>query len=161
MGRKDGDIGLRNVYGLDIRTVVISDAVMYKAIYNKKLDVISGYSTDGRLKAYDLTVLEDDKKIFPPYYAAPVIRNNVLEKYPELAPVLNKLAGKINDSIMTLLNYRVEYLNQSPEQCAHDFLVDHGQFDVAEYLADVLGNATGRCCRHGNAGLRLQLGQGP
>ncbi|HXO76245.1 MAG TPA: ABC transporter permease/substrate-binding protein, partial [Puia sp.] len=56
MGRKDGDIGLRNVYGLSIRTVVISDAVMYKAIYNKKLDVISGYSTDGRLKAYDLVV---------------------------------------------------------------------------------------------------------
>ena len=128
MGRKDGDIGLRSVYGLGIRTVVISDAVMYKAIYDKKLDVISGYSTDGRLKAYDLTVLEDDKKIFPPYYAAPVVRNNVLEKYPELAPVLNKLAGKINDSIMTLLNYRVEYLNQSPEQCAHDFLVDQGLF---------------------------------
>src|SRR6201996_8375839 len=114
MGRKDGDIGLRSVYGLPIRTVVISDAVMYKAIYDGHLDVISGYSTDGRLKAYDLVVLEDDKKIFPPYYAAPVIRKNILAKYPELAPVLNKLAGKINDSIMTLLNYRVEYLNQSP-----------------------------------------------
>src|SRR6201991_2449450 len=128
MGRKDGDIGLRNVYGLSIRTVVISDAVMYKAIYNKKLDVSSEYSNNGRLKAYDLTVLEDDKKIFPPYYAAPVVRNNILEKYPELAPVLNKLAGKINDSIMTLLNYRVEYLNQSPEQCARDFLVEQGLF---------------------------------
>ncbi|HWB92519.1 MAG TPA: ABC transporter permease/substrate-binding protein, partial [Puia sp.] len=72
MGRMDGDIGLRKIYGLKIRTVVISDAVMYKAIYNRKLDVISGYSTDGRLKAYDLVVLDDDKKIFPPYYAAPV-----------------------------------------------------------------------------------------
>jgi osmoprotectant transport system permease protein len=128
MGRQDGDIGLRSVYGLNIRTVVISDAVMYKAIYNKKLDVISGYSTDGRLKAYDLTVLEDDKKIFPPYYAAPVVRRNILEKYSELAPVLNKLSGKINDSIMTLLNYRVEYLNQSPEQCAREFLVSQGLY---------------------------------
>src|SRR6201991_4058602 len=106
MGRKDGDIGLRAVYGLSIRTVVISDAVMYKAIYNKKLDVISGYSTDGRLKAYDLVTLEDDRKIFPPYYAAPVIRNEVLQSYPELAPVLNKLSGRFNDSIMTVLNYR-------------------------------------------------------
>ena len=122
MGRKDGDIGLRSVYGLSIRTVVISDAVMYKAIYNNKLDVISGYSTDGRLKAYDLVVLDDDKKIFPPYYAAPVVRKEVLEKYPELGPALNKLAGKINDSLMTLLNYRAEYLEQSPEQIAREFL---------------------------------------
>lgn len=128
MGRRDGDIGLRAVYGLDIRTVVISDAVMYKAIFNGKLDVISGYSTDGRLKAYDLVTLEDDKKIFPPYYAAPVVRDAVLEKYPELAPVLNMLAGKINDSIMTELNYQVEYLNRSPVQCARDFLEKQGLY---------------------------------
>jgi osmoprotectant transport system permease protein len=123
MGRKDGDIGLQSVYGLKIRTVVISDAVMYKAIYDHKLNVISGYSTDGRLKAYDLITLTDDKKIFPPYYAAPVIRQDIQLRYPELTPVLNKLAGKIDDSIMTLLNYRAEYLNQSPEQIARDFLV--------------------------------------
>ena len=131
MGRRDGDIGLRSVYGLKIRTVVISDAVMYKAIYNGKLDVISGYSTDGRLKAYDLTVLEDDQKIFPPYYAAPVVRRNVLQQYPELAPVLNKLAGQIDDSVMTALNYQVEYQHQPPEKCAHNFLVSHGLFRSA------------------------------
>jgi osmoprotectant transport system permease protein len=128
MGRKDGDIGLRSVYGLKIRTVVISDAVMYKAIYNRKLDVISGYSTDGRLKAYDLTVLDDNLKIFPPYYAAPVVRRNILQQYPELAPALNKLAGQINDSVMTALNYQVEYLHQSPEKCAHGFLLSHGLY---------------------------------
>jgi osmoprotectant transport system permease protein len=128
MGRIDGDIGLRSIYGLKIRTVVISDAVMYKAIFNKKLDVISGYSTDGRLKAYDLAVLDDDKKIFPPYYAAPVVRTEILQKYKELTPVLNLLAGKINDSIMTELNYKVEYLNQSPEKCARDFLVTKGLY---------------------------------
>jgi osmoprotectant transport system permease protein len=128
MGRKDGDLGLRSEYGMKIRTVVISDAVMYKAAYDKKLDVISGYSTDGRLKAYDLTVLTDDKKIFPPYYAAPVIRKEVLRKYDELAPVLGLLAGRINDSIMTALNYRVEYLKESPEKCARDFLTGLGLY---------------------------------
>lgn len=128
MGRMDGDIGLRKIYGLKMRTVVISDAVMYKAIYNHKLDVISGYSTDGRLKAYDLVVLDDDKKIFPPYYAAPVVRNDVLARYPMLTPVFDKLAGKIDDSIMTLLNYRVEYQNQSPEQVARDFLTAQGLY---------------------------------
>ncbi|HEY4110022.1 ABC transporter permease/substrate-binding protein [Puia sp.] len=130
MGRRDGDIGLREVYGLKIRTVVISDAVMYKAIYNQKLDVISGYSTDGRLKAYDLVTLDDDKTLFPPYYAAPVVRDAVLRAYPELAPVLNKLSGRINDSIMTLLNYRAEYLNQPPERIAREFLVSQGLYQA-------------------------------
>ncbi|WP_138476385.1 ABC transporter permease/substrate-binding protein [Dyadobacter bucti] len=123
MGREDGYLGLRSKYQLNIPTVVISDAVMYKAAFEKKIDVISGYSTDGRLKAYNLVTLEDDKKIFPPYNAAPLIREDVLERYPELQHALDLLAGKINDSVMTELNYKVDYLKQSPEKVALDFLL--------------------------------------
>ncbi len=112
-----------NQYTLKIQNFVISDAVMYKAAYEKKLDVISGYTTDGRLKAYDLVVLDDDKNIFPPYYAAPIVRDDVLKKYPELENVLNMLSGKINDTMMTDLNYRTDYLHQSPEKVAKDFLM--------------------------------------
>jgi osmoprotectant transport system permease protein len=72
MGRQDGDLGLRSKYGLKIHTIVISDAVMYKAAFEKQLDVISGYSTDGRLKAYNLVVLDDDKHIFPPITQRPL-----------------------------------------------------------------------------------------
>jgi osmoprotectant transport system permease protein len=125
MGRQDGNLGLQSKYGLKIHTIVISDAVMYKAAYEKQLDVISGYSTDGRLKAYGLTVLQDDKGIFPPYYAAPVVRDDALKKFPELEKTLNMLSGKINDSVMTDLNYRTDYLHQSPERVAKDFLVAH------------------------------------
>ncbi|NEU07967.1 ABC transporter permease subunit [Flavihumibacter sp. R14] len=128
MGRQDGYLGLREKYNLDIRTVVISDAVMYKAAFEKDLDVISGYSTDGRLKAFDLVVLHDDKGIFPPYYAAPIIKKSALEKFPELQPVLNLLAGRINDSIMTDLNYRVDYLKQSPGKVAKEFLERNGLY---------------------------------
>ena len=123
MGRQDGNLGLQSKYGLKIRTLVINDAVMYKAAYEKQLDVISGYSTDGRLKAYNLVVLDDNKHIFPPYYAAPVIRENSLKKFAGLEKILNLLAGKINDSTMTALNYKTDYLHQSPEKVAKDFLV--------------------------------------
>jgi osmoprotectant transport system permease protein len=123
MGRQDGNLGLVSKYGLKIHTIVISDAVMYKAAYEKQLDVISGYSTDGRLKAYNLVILKDDKHIFPPYYAAPIVRDDALKKFPDLEKTLNLLAGKINDSIMTELNYRTDYLHQSPERVAKDFLV--------------------------------------
>ena len=138
MGRQDGNLGLQSKYGLKIRTVVISDAVMYKAAYEKQLDVISGYSTDGRLKAYDLVVLDDDKKIFPPYYAAPIVRENSLKKFASLEKILNLLAGKINDSTMTALNYKTDYLHQSPEKVAKDFLVSKGLWKPA---------------RNGNAGI--------
>jgi osmoprotectant transport system permease protein len=128
MGREDGYLGLRSKYDLNIRNVVISDAIMYKAAYGKKLDVISGYSTDGRLKAYDLVTLKDDKGIFPPYYAAPVVRSEVLQKFPELAATLHLLSGKINDSIMTELNYRVDFLKQLPEKVAQEFLLSKGLY---------------------------------
>ena len=130
MGRQDGDLGLKSVYGLKIYTTVISDAVMYKAAYEGELDVISGYSTDGRLKAFDLTILKDDKGIFPPYYAAPIVRESSLKKFPELEGVLNLLAGKITDAVMTDLNYRTDYLKQTPERVAKDFLVKAGLYKL-------------------------------
>jgi len=111
---------------MDMETVVISDAVMYKAAFEQKLDVISGYSTEGRLKAYDLTILSDDKGIFPPYYAAPVIRKQFLAKYPEVGKALNLLAGHINDSTMTALNFKVDQLKERPEKVARDFLQAEG-----------------------------------
>src|ERR1700712_2757338 len=89
MGRQDGNLGLKQKYGLKIHTLVISDAVMYKAAYEKELDVISGYSTDGRLKAYNLIVLKEDKAIFPPYYAAPIVRDDALKQFPDLEMTLN------------------------------------------------------------------------
>ncbi|OQP40744.1 ABC transporter permease [Niastella yeongjuensis] len=126
MGRKDGYLDLRSVYDLQMRHVVISDAVMYKAAYDKELDVISGYSTDGRIKAFNLGTLRDDKHIFPPYYAAPIVRTAALQQFPELEVVLNMLTGRINDSIMTDLNYRADYLHQEPEKIAADFLKTQG-----------------------------------
>lgn len=128
MGRQDGDIGLRSVYGLNVNPLVVSDAIMYKAAYEKELDLISGYSTDGRIKAYDLYVLDDDQKIFPPYYAAPIIKTKTLEKFPDLEKTLNLLAGKFNDSIMTDLNYRADHQNQTPERIAKDFLISNNLY---------------------------------
>ena len=126
MGRQDGYLGLKEKYGFKIPTVVISDAVMYKAAFEQDIDLISGYSTDGRLKAYDLITLQDDQEIFPPYYAAPLIRNDILEKYPELQPAIEMLTGKINDSIMTELNYQVDYRKVTPAQVAKEFLESNG-----------------------------------
>ncbi|WP_223605722.1 ABC transporter permease/substrate-binding protein [Chryseobacterium sp. OSA05B] len=125
MGRQDGDLGLRSVYKLNANPVIVNDAIMYKAAYEKELDLISGYSTDGRIKSFDLYVLNDDKKIFPPYFAAPIIKTKTLEKFPELEKTLNLLANQFNDSIMADLNYKSDELHQTPERIARDFLVNN------------------------------------
>jgi len=128
MGRQDGDLGLRSVYHLNVNPLVVSDAVMYKAAYEKELDLISGYSTDGRIKAFDLAVLKDDKTIFPPYFAAPIIKTKTLQKFPKLQKTLNLLSGKFSDSLMTDLNYKSDYLKQTPEKIARDFLIKHNLY---------------------------------
>lgn len=127
VGRADGLPGLTTAYGLRrLPSVVLAPALVYEAARSADVDVIDGYSTDGRIKAYHLRVLHDDKRVFPPYYAAPVVRPQLLAAHPELREVLGKLAGQLSDSVMTELNYRVDFLHQEPRAVAHSFLRRRG-----------------------------------
>ncbi|WP_026210692.1 ABC transporter permease/substrate-binding protein [Flexithrix dorotheae] len=120
--REDGWKKLTQVYDLKINTVQLNPGLMYMAIKNKEVDVISGYSTDGRIKAYDLKVLEDDKNFFPPYFAAPLVKASTLEKFPELKEILNKLEGKIDNQTMLQLNFQVDNGKIPAKQVAKAFL---------------------------------------
>ena len=121
-GRADGFPGLQKTYGLTLKPRLIDQNLMYEAIHRNQVDIISGYSTDGRVRAFDLVVLNDKRQAFPPYYAAPVVRQATLARYPELGPIMNRLAGRISDSVMTALNYRVDFLHDLPQAVARDFL---------------------------------------
>ncbi|GAA4445527.1 hypothetical protein GCM10023188_48860 [Pontibacter saemangeumensis] len=125
-GRADGYPGLKATYGLKLNTVIMAPALVYKAVYEGDVDVIDGYSTDGKIKTYKLRVLEDDQLSFPPYYAAFMAREPVLAQHPELLEVLHMLSGTINDSTMTALNYQVDFEKESPEQVAQRFLQHRG-----------------------------------
>ena len=70
-------------------------ALRYQAIQSGDIQITDAYSTDAELARYDLVVLEDDKQLFPPYQGAPLMKEALLKKHPELEGVLNKLAGKI------------------------------------------------------------------
>ena len=93
---------------------------------NGDAQVAEVFSTDGLLYEYDLVVLEDDKNFFPPYHAAIVARNDLLEKHPELINIFNLLEGKLTDDIMRSLNHRVDVGNESPRAVAESFLREHG-----------------------------------
>ena len=127
VGRADGLPSLTKTYGLTrLPSVVLAPALVYEAARNANVDVIDGYSTDGRIRAYHLRVLRDDRRVFPPYYAVPVVRPALLREHPELAAVLAQLDGQISDSAMTNLNYRADYLHQSPQAIAEGFLRRRG-----------------------------------
>jgi glycine betaine/choline ABC-type transport system substrate-binding protein len=125
--REDGYPGLVETYGFDFANQVELDiGLKYEAIGKDEVDVINVFSTDGRLKEYDLVVLRDDKNFFPSYYATTIIRQDALDQYPELEGVLEMLTGAINDEEMTYLNYLVEIEKQDPAQVAEDFLKEKG-----------------------------------
>ncbi|MFW6319299.1 MAG: glycine betaine ABC transporter substrate-binding protein, partial [Bacillota bacterium] len=84
--------------------------------------VINIFSTDGRLEEYNLKVLEDDLNFFPPYYAATLVREEILDEYPELEAVLAMMDGLISNEDMTYMNYRVEINNDDPKVVAREFL---------------------------------------
>jgi osmoprotectant transport system permease protein len=136
VGRADGLPGLTSAYGLRrLPSVVLAPALVYEAARNAHVDVIDGYSTDGRIKAYDLQVLTDDRRVFPPYYAAPVVRAGLLTAHPELRTVFGKLAGQLSDSVMTELNYHVDYLHEEPRAVAQSFLRRGGLWRAPRPLA--------------------------
>lgn len=126
--RQDGFDGLVDVYGLQFKgePKKMNVSLKYQAIGNGDMDVTDAFATDGPIKQYNLKVLEDDKGFFPPYYAAPIVRNETLEKHPELFEVLNGLSGLIDDATMTELNYLIDVEGQSVESVAKDFLTAQG-----------------------------------
>ena len=126
--RQDGYDGLVEEYGLKFKgePKKMNVSLKYQAIGNGDMDVTDAFATDGPIKQYNLKVLKDDKGFFPPYYAAPIIRNETLEKHPELEEILNSLSGKIDDATMTELNYHIDVEGKSVESVAEDFLTSQG-----------------------------------
>lgn len=74
-------------------------ATRYVTLVNKESDVIDAYSTDGLIPYYDLTVLEDDKGYFLPYYGVPLVNEEFLKEYPDAREVVNNLSKHLTTEI--------------------------------------------------------------
>ncbi|MCM3612257.1 glycine/betaine ABC transporter substrate-binding protein [Planococcus sp. MERTA32b] len=101
-------------------------AIMYEAVNNGEVDVIPAFTTDSRIGLFDLETTEDDLSFFPKYDAAPVVRLEALEQYPELEDLLNELAGQISEEEMLAMNARVDVDQDQPQDIARDFLIEKG-----------------------------------
>lgn len=125
--RADTLPAMNKLYGTHFKSVKSMEiGLKYQALVDKKVDVIDAFSTDGNIPANHLVLLKDDKHLFPPYYAVPIIRDSVLKAHPELQTVLDKLAGKIDDNEMQKLNEEVDLQHKKAADVAAQWLKDNG-----------------------------------
>ena len=109
IGREDGLPGLRAAYGINPREVrSLLQAVKYQALASGAVDLVDGYSTDGMLSRYNLVVLEDDRRFFPPYEASLLVGPSLLRDAPGAANILTRLSGTLDEPRMRSLNRKIE-----------------------------------------------------
>jgi len=142
--RPDGYDGLKKIYGMEFKSVKgLDPGLTYAAVKDGKVDVNDAFATDGRIPAFNLKILKDDKNYFPPYYAAPIIRKDTLEKHPELGDALALLSGKLSDNTMSKLNAQVDLDGKSAKDVA--VAVKQGDYSVVERLQCLLSIKSVSC----------------
>lgn len=131
--RQDGWRGLAQAYGLDLPVTGIEHALAYQAIAEGAIDVTDAYSTDGELLRYELAQLRDDRRFFPQYLAAPLVRTDLDAR---AAALLRSLGGALDDDGMQALNAAVVVDGGSFAEVAAGFLGERGV--AADALPDDL-----------------------
>lgn len=128
-GRADGLKPLQKAYNMTLDRPQIRQmdpGLVYNATRDGFVDAGLVYTTDGRVKGFDLKVLKDDKGFFPSYAVTPVLTKETLDSHPGLADALNALSPLITNEAITEMNKRVDIDHQSPKQVASDFLKSKG-----------------------------------
>ncbi len=125
--REDGYKKLCDAYNFKFKSTKDLDiGLKYQSINSKEIDVMNIFTTDGQLSVSDIVVLKDDKNFYENYYCGTVVRNDVLEKYPELEKALMKMENIITSDEMAHLNYRLEGNKEAEDVIAKEFLQEKG-----------------------------------
>ena len=125
--RQDGYPGLQDAYGMAFGATRDMDiSLKYRALFEGQVDAIVVSTTDGQVADERLAVLEDDRHFYPSYLCGNVVRQDALERHPELRDELLKLQGTITDIDMARMNNAVETQGQEPKAVADAFLAEKG-----------------------------------
>jgi osmoprotectant transport system substrate-binding protein len=126
--RPDGYRGWTERYGLNFAKPpsVLDLGLLYRALAEKKVDIVAGNSTDGLIDALGFVPLKDDRHYFPPYDAMPVVRRAALERFPQLRAALSDLAGKISEDEMRHLNRQVDADQRDVAVMVREFRIAKG-----------------------------------
>ncbi|AMW10773.1 glycine/betaine ABC transporter substrate-binding protein [Streptomyces qaidamensis] len=127
--RADGLPGMQKAYGMDVpaRNITQMDTgIIYTQTYKGSCTFGEVFTTDGRIKSMNLAVMDDDRKFFPNYNAAPMINAKSLKEWPAIAEVLNPVTARLNNSVARTLNAKVDVEGEDPHQVALDWMVEEG-----------------------------------
>ncbi|NBP87691.1 MAG: ABC transporter permease subunit [Planctomycetia bacterium] len=109
---------VRSLYGLSaIEQVGMDSTFMYQAVADGQVDLAAGFSTDGRIDAYGLSVLEDSREAFPPYDALLLLSPKAAAKR-ELVAILRPLVNRISAAAMRAANRSVDEEGDTPGEAA-------------------------------------------
>lgn len=123
----DGMPALTGTYGeFTFRSVEYYDnAIKYELLKNDKADLAVAFTTDGQLTDPDFVLLEDDKAAWPSYNIVPVIRQDSLEKHPQIEEALNRVSAALDTETMQQLNAKVDLEKEEPEDVAAEFFQEN------------------------------------
>lgn len=128
LDRDDQMPGLTRVYGIEFKAFkqFAKLGLRYDALAAKQVDVVNGFATDWQIAQQKLTALADDKHLFPPYFMAPVVRQDTLRANPRIAEVLNRVDAALTTDEMREMNAEVERDHKEPDEVAAEFLKRKG-----------------------------------
>ena len=129
--RADGLPGLAEHYGMDIaedNVKIMEIGLTHEAIDRGQADITMVFATDGKIRKFDLVVLEDDKQFFPVYNLSVTIRKEVLDQYPEIEKILEPIT-ELTDEAMQELNYQVDAVGLPERLVARNYLAENGYLD--------------------------------
>ena len=124
----DGAVPMFAAYGFEPANSIVQLEIglRYTALVEGKVDYTDAYTTDAKLKRFDIKILEDDRAFFPHYYQLTVAREDTLQRLPELDGILRRLEGTANDEESLRLNFEVEENKRKPKDVALEFLQSKG-----------------------------------
>jgi osmoprotectant transport system substrate-binding protein len=126
--RPDGLAGMSAAYGLKFAAAprTMDLGLLYRALNAHQVDIIAANSTDGPIREFGLTALQDDRHYFPPYQAVPLVRAEALKRWPQMQAALNALAGKVSANDMRAMNEAVDANHRDPADVVREFRSAHG-----------------------------------
>jgi osmoprotectant transport system substrate-binding protein len=126
--RPDGLAGLSAAYGLKFASAprTMDLGLLYRALNEHQVDMIAGNSTDGPIQEFGLVALEDDQHYFPPYQAVPLVRQEALQRWPQIQTALNALAGRVSAGEMRAMNEAVDAEHRDPADVVREFRLRKG-----------------------------------
>ncbi|MEV1077053.1 glycine betaine ABC transporter substrate-binding protein [Streptomyces sp. NPDC050211] len=127
--RADGLPGMQKAYGMDVPAGNITQmdtGIIYTQAAKGSCTYGEVFTTDGRIKSMNLAVMQDDKKFFPNYNAAPEINSKTLKEYPAIADVLDPITRRLDNAVAQELNAKVDVEGEDPHQVALEWMVEEG-----------------------------------